>query len=175
MITLGKFYLHGNKIHPEIFSKLVDVEEITLEFNEISSLNGNIFITLTNLEEVGLFRNKLERIPKYLFINNLKITEIKLQGNKIRFIDANAFGDMTNLTRVNLEDNICKQKEYYLDKLKSLVTDLRRNCTENSPKRNAAQESSPLNRKLNCSSPSSLASNFGNKTKEQFRISGKIR
>jgi len=86
-------------------SKLINLTDINLAHNGITSIDKDAFNNLTNLTSIILFGNKITSIEKDTFNNLTNLTQINLSDNKIISIDKDAFNGLTNFTQINLSHN----------------------------------------------------------------------
>lgn len=135
MKKLKTISLRNNKISripQNTFIDVVELEFLSLSFNEIQSLASNVFQPLKHLKGLYLENNKIKELSYILFKNNRNLEELWLHFNKIEFVSSNATSLLNNLKILKLKKNVCIDQDYNdfaasgRDKLES---DLKKSCS----------------------------------------------
>lgn len=100
--------------------RLMILEEINFQDNEISSFPDNSFADLTNLTSLNLGGNRLTSLPEKMLWNNKKLLDFLAHRNEIEALPANLFANNTKLIYVNLNNNRIKFISIDFTTLKSI-------------------------------------------------------
>ena len=87
------------------FSGLVNVEQLYLDSNPLSTLPATVFSGLGNLEELWLYNNQLSILPATVFSGLGNLRELNLRGNQLTTLPAGVFSDLGNLENLELSSN----------------------------------------------------------------------
>ena len=79
--------------------------KLTLDFNDISEIEGNAFNNLPRLNRLYLHSNKITSIKSGTFTNLPNLYFLQLGNNKISVIEDNAFGNLPSLHDLYLHSN----------------------------------------------------------------------
>jgi hypothetical protein len=79
---------------------------LSLDHNQISSIESGAFSGLTNLTDLNLYRNQIASIESGDFSGLTNLTILSLKGNQIASIESGAFSGTTNLKSLELDGNI---------------------------------------------------------------------
>ncbi|XP_054266773.1 protein toll-like [Macrosteles quadrilineatus] len=119
--------LSGSKITslPEdMFSGSINVVDLHLNRNLLTTLPDKIFLDLENLEYLDLSQNKITSLPGGLFSRTGRLKTLKLYYNQIADLPSNLFLQLKNLEFLDLRFNklrdIRGDQFKTLDKLRSL-------------------------------------------------------
>lgn len=96
-----------NTLPQQMLSKCEpQLKNLSLSFNQITELIGNIFTKVTSLERIDLSSNRIEKILDDVFkpLVNLKI--LRLNNNRISIIDDDLFKHNFNLNTLTLNNNM---------------------------------------------------------------------
>ena len=110
--SLRLLYLDNNQlktIPSNIFSNLVQLQELRMNNNHIVDLGAGAFNGLVKLEKIDLHNNNIPAIPGSLFSSLLRLKNLNLGKNKLmlipNFIDR--LMPLPSLQYLNLADNMC--------------------------------------------------------------------
>uniref|UniRef100_A0A914M054 Uncharacterized protein n=1 Tax=Meloidogyne incognita TaxID=6306 RepID=A0A914M054_MELIC len=124
LASLKYLDLSGNKLSQlkdSLFSKLVNLETLLLDNNQINSLDDGIFNSLTKLKTLTISNNRLKKITKNVFKNLQNLESLNLQNNFIESIDDEAFSYLLSLKHLDISNNrIGKLKITHLPQLEIL-------------------------------------------------------
>nr|XP_022300947.1 receptor tyrosine-protein kinase erbB-4-like [Crassostrea virginica] len=95
------------------FQSLVTLQTLDLCHNKISSIDRNAFINSSNLWMLKLCSNRLEKLDQFVFSTNAKITSLYLQNNAFQDIPIASLINLQNLQLLDLSSN-------YINKVPSL-------------------------------------------------------
>lgn len=88
-----------------VFSGLVNLEDINLENSGISTLPENLFEGLPKLRIVRLNNNQIKILPRRLFALAPSLVYIGLHKNQIKFLPADLISKNMNLEVIRLDEN----------------------------------------------------------------------
>lgn len=107
--TLVKhFYFDYNNmsiVSTDTFSRLPNLEELSLKYNSISEIDSGSFLTLQKLQELYLNGNRLLTVKRWTFKDLPALRSLFLNQNKIQNIEEDVFSNLPNLTELQLVDN----------------------------------------------------------------------
>jgi hypothetical protein len=78
---------------------------LSLDHNQISSIESGAFSGLTNLTDLNLYRNQIASIESGAFSGLTNLTELMLRANQISSIESGAFSGLANLKLLALGVN----------------------------------------------------------------------
>jgi len=87
------------------FQGLTNLQTLSLDYNQISSLDANAFQGLSNLQRVDLGHNQIASLEANQFQGLASLQSLSLEDNQISSLDANAFQGLSNLQSLELEGN----------------------------------------------------------------------
>jgi insulin-like growth factor-binding protein complex acid labile subunit len=107
---LKELYLNKNKLkylnNSDLFSnKLLRLNILNLNSNEISFMDKNLFSNLKTLVNLSIADNQLTSINKALFFNLFNLRYLNLSRNRIEFIESSSFCGLDNLLSLDLSFN----------------------------------------------------------------------
>lgn len=109
--------LQAISLHP------LKLNTLSIENNQIETIDEDTFVHQTDLEELSLADNKLRVIKRNTFSTLTSLTKLDLSGNEIQSIDTGAFVELARLEDLNLENNNIKVLDDRLfDRLGALKT-----------------------------------------------------
>ncbi|XP_067096734.1 fibromodulin [Osmerus mordax] len=129
-------YLQRNQItgiQEGVFDNATNLVWVMLHQNQLSSdkLGPNVFSKLKNLDRLYLNHNQLTRFPLNL---PKSIKDLRINHNKLSKILASSFEGMTNLTKLHLHANALEEVGGAFKGLKSLnILDIRKNQLKKIP------------------------------------------
>jgi len=86
--------------------KMAEINKLSLEYEDISSIGDYAFSGLISLKEINLSSNLLKSISKHTFAGLTSLEKINLSNNDISNIESNVFRDLTSLKEINLFYNL---------------------------------------------------------------------
>ena len=86
--------------------KMAEINKLSLEYEDISSIGDYAFSGLISLKEINLSSNLLKSISKHTFAGLISLEKINLSYNDISNIELSAFQDLTSLKEINLSYNL---------------------------------------------------------------------
>ncbi|CAG9809768.1 unnamed protein product [Chironomus riparius] len=110
--------LQGNQLQSidgHMFENLKNLKELFLNDNHINFISRSAFDDLTELRNISIAENKIEYLTEEHFQKNTKLENIFLNRNKIRSLSPTMFDNMKLLVGVNLKDNLCIDGDFYVD------------------------------------------------------------
>ena len=87
------------------FPDLPNLRTITLEYNQIRTIEPQTFQNLPNLRQIVLHNNQIRNIEPQAFQNLPRLERIELYINLIEHIDPQTFQDLPNLQQIYLMRN----------------------------------------------------------------------
>jgi Leucine-rich repeat (LRR) protein len=95
LLNLNTIKLDHNQLNGELsqhlFTDLFNLQELSLSYNNLTSIHANAFKCLTNLTKIYLNNNKLIKLESRVFMDTIKLQDIQLNHNKIMSIDSDVF------------------------------------------------------------------------------------
>ena len=88
------------------------IEKLSLQNNELNSLQLTFLTRLTYLKELNLDFNHLTFIPEHLFHSNNQLIYLSLQGNDLNYLTNHSFQGLENLIYLNLARNHLQFYDY---------------------------------------------------------------
>lgn len=88
-----------------VFKDLTELEQLDLDGNNLSSLEEGVFEGLTSLTRLGLVDNRLSTLPRDVFDELTSLTRLDLDGNNLSSLPRGVFDEPTSLNRLNLAHN----------------------------------------------------------------------
>lgn len=112
--------------------RLMILEEINFQDNEISFFPDNSFDALVNLTSLNLGGNKLKSLPEKMVGNNRKLLEFLAHRNQIEALPAKLFSNNTRLVYVNLNNNRIKYISIDFTTMKSIqkILGMQNDCAD---------------------------------------------
>jgi len=101
-----KLHLQKNaitEIRPDDLKGLIELQELDLSSNSLTTLNGSVFMDLTGLTTLKLDNNDLTQIPR--FPMSLSVTKLTMANNHVGSISMSAMTGMAELTLLDLSSN----------------------------------------------------------------------
>jgi Leucine-rich repeat (LRR) protein len=92
-------------IEKNFFVNLTRLEKLSLQNNELNSLQLTFLTLLKFLKELNLDFNRLTFLPENLFIWNQYLSYLSLQGNDLNSLTNKSFRGLSRLTYMNLARN----------------------------------------------------------------------
>jgi Leucine-rich repeat (LRR) protein len=92
-------------IEKNFFENFSSLEKLSLQNNEINSLQLNFLTLLKHLKELNLDFNRLTFFPENLFQTNNQLNYLSLQGNDLNYLTNKSFHGLGYLTYLNLARN----------------------------------------------------------------------
>jgi Leucine-rich repeat (LRR) protein len=122
-------------IYKGIFNSMLQLNSLSLNRNEIDSIEINSFLTdpfESYLIELYLSNNKLKKIRREIFSNLFRLQILCLDNNLIEDINVDSFENMPNLKQLHLHSNYIKlvENEMFLDKAELEILYLYQNNIE---------------------------------------------
>ncbi|XP_067134633.1 protein toll-like [Centruroides vittatus] len=109
LFNLRTFYIYRNDDLSEIpfrfFKKLYNLTKFDAGSCSFSSLEEDVFSDLINLKIVNLNFNKIEHLPPNLFRNNKLLTKFSCSYNKISTLPTEFFHGLSELRELRLREN----------------------------------------------------------------------
>ncbi|XP_067140725.1 carboxypeptidase N subunit 2-like [Centruroides vittatus] len=108
LINLKHVDLDFNQIEhlpPNLLRNNKLLTRFSCSFNKISTLTTEIFRGLSELRWLTLRGNRLENLPEDVFLNLSSLQTLKLSENRLTFLHENIFLPLTNLTHLDLFNN----------------------------------------------------------------------
>jgi Leucine-rich repeat (LRR) protein len=105
-------------IENNTFSRLINLRELFLDYNEINSIGQYSFSALTKLRVLYWFKslirlqnlksemNCIKDVAPDSFSNLIGLTSLSLKGNEIKMIPSELFTELTHLIFLDLRDNL---------------------------------------------------------------------
>ncbi|XP_022906827.1 toll-like receptor 7 [Onthophagus taurus] len=87
------------------FARLRRLQELRLDYNNISDISGEALVGLTSLRVVNLSNNNVETLPEGLFAACRELREIHLQNNTLMFLAKGVFHRLEQLIVLDLSGN----------------------------------------------------------------------
>ena len=87
------------------FSGLINLTELDLDRNELTSLPTRVFSGLSSLNVLDLDRNELIGLPDRVFSGLSSLTELDLGGNELTSLPVGVFSGLSSLTELHLDGN----------------------------------------------------------------------
>lgn len=112
-IDIANLKLSSNSLTtlPEnVFVGLDNLQELDLMCNDISTLPENVFLTLYNLQILWLTVNKIRSLPENVFLGLRNLQRLYLAGNELKTLPENIFLGLFNLLSLDLSGNMLIQK-----------------------------------------------------------------
>lgn len=101
-------YLYNNKIkklHPDQLKKLRNLEQLSLEKNEIKTLCSGYLHNNRKLTKVWFTENKIKKIPANFFNGLDDLEGVNFESNELTYLPALLFADNRNLKWMDFEKN----------------------------------------------------------------------
>lgn len=96
------------------------LNELTVEDNEIGTIEAGAFDSLINVNLLGLRNNLLETIDQALFTKMINLEHINLSGNRIKFLRPKTFQKPGKpLIFVFLNSNVCINGDYSVNEFQT--------------------------------------------------------
>lgn len=102
-------------IDQDVFSGLVNIEELYLYNNLIRKIHGKAFCEMKHLRILKLDNNKLKYLPVGLFASNGNMHEVYINDNKLSIIDSDIFSALNHINKIELRRNFCIDKNFPID------------------------------------------------------------
>jgi Leucine-rich repeat (LRR) protein len=111
---LRELYLNQNRIggggeqplDPSLFTDLVQLTDLKLEYNRLTSLHAATFWPLVSLRQLCLQRNALTgELDAALFSRLLNLEELWLSGNQLKSVHVDTFANLAKLQILWLDGN----------------------------------------------------------------------
>lgn len=131
--TLEKFTAKSTgllRIRDKSFHGMGSLKTLELIENIIFEMSRNVFTDLIELEDLNLSGNKLQSIDFETFKPLTKLLKLNLQGNTIKTIDTNFLGilkHIKNIQHINLAENACINSEYPISSSEELLSGMNLN------------------------------------------------
>ncbi|NWR98490.1 LRC19 protein, partial [Motacilla alba] len=111
--NITKLSLKTNKItleddDKEILGRFINLTELHLNENNITTLNNNSFYNLKNLITLDISNNCISTVHKAAFAGLNQLSVLDLSYNKIAQLDSDTFTSLESLTVLNLQYNFLK-------------------------------------------------------------------
>ena len=104
LVSLQKLYLVGNRIKvPK--SLPVKLWQLSLQDNEITSIQPGIFSNLTQCQRLNLDNNMITELRPGMFDGLVSLWELKLSNNAISIIESGTFLPLENIIHLYLNGN----------------------------------------------------------------------
>uniref|UniRef100_A0A0C9QPB7 Lrrc15_12 protein n=1 Tax=Fopius arisanus TaxID=64838 RepID=A0A0C9QPB7_9HYME len=103
LLRISKSFDH-NGFQSEMLSDVPNLDELQLDFNNLSTLSPDMFQNLRSLRVLSLYGNKIRDIPRGVFDQMPSLKDISIADNEIETITPGAFGD-SDIDTVNLSLN----------------------------------------------------------------------
>uniref|UniRef100_A0AAY4CIQ3 Uncharacterized protein n=1 Tax=Denticeps clupeoides TaxID=299321 RepID=A0AAY4CIQ3_9TELE len=78
-----------------VFKDLVDLEELSLQINQITHLPADLFLHQRSLRKLYLSNNRLSALPGGIFMNMPNLTRFTLHENNLQNLSTGVFGPMS--------------------------------------------------------------------------------
>ncbi|KAF2884862.1 hypothetical protein ILUMI_21339 [Ignelater luminosus] len=130
---IERIFLNGNpnlvELPNRLFSNLTKLNTVTLSECGLKYLPEDLFLESINLQDISLDTNQIEYLPNKIFRNLENLENIDLGYNKIKELPKDLFSTTTKLKSVNLENNhLISIKKTYFEHLQILeILDLKNN------------------------------------------------
>lgn len=125
--NLHKIFMRNctlQEIHRDAFKGLELLIELDLSNNYLKVLQPGIFTDVLRLRVLILNFNQIERLEDYLFDNHTFFTKLEVKNNQLRYIGQKTFVDVPKLSEINLESNklslLSEESFRGIEKLRSL-------------------------------------------------------
>lgn len=106
------------------FDGLVQLSELSLPLNCLSSLSSSMFSSLINLTKLDLSKNKLKSLDKNLLAKLERLEVLNLSKNYLAHLDIETFQNCANLKVLNLATNCLSSLDKNLFKRLNFLEDL---------------------------------------------------
>jgi Leucine-rich repeat (LRR) protein len=93
------------KIFRNVFSNLKKLEDLTLNYNNIESIERDSFVDLISLKELWITSNKLTTLDSGVFRNLRALETLSLNDNLVATFPTGLFDGMKNLDRLFATNN----------------------------------------------------------------------
>ena len=101
--------IHKNKnlriIDADVFSNLIQLQELGLTEACIEFIDKSLFSNLINLKNLTLYENQIESIEENSFSNLHNLEYLNLSCNQLRSLSAKTFAGLDNLKELDLRHN----------------------------------------------------------------------
>jgi hypothetical protein len=122
LITI-EFWGNPIKVVGKHFKNLHKLQFLTMNENEIETIEIGAFDDLENLELLNFASNNVESVDGKLFKNLKKLEKLYMSGNKILSFAPNIFDTLVNLKGISFERNqLTSLDEHIFDKLVLIKT-----------------------------------------------------
>ena len=99
------FSKHVQIIDTNVFSNLIELQELDLNDTYIEFIDKTLFSNLINLKKFSLSRNRLKSIEENSFSNLHNLEYLDMSFNRLRSLSAKSFVGLDNLKVLNLSYN----------------------------------------------------------------------
>ena len=104
--TSGFPYNAFTSLPKGVFANLSSLEDLSIEWGELSSLPAGVFDGLTNLRTLDLSHNVLTSLPRGLFAGLTSLEDLAVARTEITSLPGEVFSDLTNLKNLDLGANL---------------------------------------------------------------------
>jgi Leucine-rich repeat (LRR) protein len=124
-------YSNITNLDNDIFSNLTQLRILFLSGNKITNLDKDIFSNLTQLRILYLSDNKITNLDKDIFSNLTQLQQLDLSNNNISHLDEDIFSNLSQLENLILSDNNLTNIENFSNLTQLQMLDLYNNKLTN--------------------------------------------
>ncbi|CAO1413373.1 unnamed protein product [Diamesa tonsa] len=127
------------------FNDMDNLENLSLDFNEITNIPIDTFSNLFNLQSLSLMGNKIKELQNGVFHTNIQLKNVNIIGNNMKYLGSRIFNELKKLKEVEAEDNICLSKNYRgAKKISILKRHISKSCKRSNELQNLINENYEL-------------------------------
>lgn len=99
-------------LDPAAFTNSNNIRSLTLQFNQLRSLDNAWLAALPSLQELDISFNIIENVPGITFSNTRQLHSINMNNNRINFLNETFFNNLPVLRSFFFQNNLCQSDQF---------------------------------------------------------------